>query len=416
MTPAGSGALAGPVQGKLEIIPDGALAIAGGRIVALGPTGTVRAAVGLGRETRILDARGAVVTPGLIDAHTHVVYAGDRLDEFEQRARGATYAEILAAGGGIHRTVATTRAASLEDLARQSSSRLDRMLAAGTTTAESKSGYGLDRDTELKQLEVMGRKALGRRHPLELIPTFLGAHAVPPGQDADAFVDFLIGDVLPAVAAQEIARFCDVFCERGVFTTAQSERLLLAARSAGLEPKLHADELADTGGAALAARLGATSADHLHHAGAEGLRALAQAGTVAVLLPGTGLFLGMPEHAPARAMVETGVAVALGTDCNPGSCPAHSMALMMSLAVTQLKLSPAEALVAATANAAASCGSAERLGRLGPGRQADLVVWNVSDFRAISYYVGANLTRNVVKRGVVVHSDSGEFGPAPRGA
>ncbi len=251
ITPGGEGALAGAGQGRLELIPDGAVAIAGGRIVALGPTATVLGAVGLGRGTRVVDARGKIVTPGLVDAHTHVVHAGDRLDEFEQRAAGATYAEILAAGGGIHRTVAATRAASLEELALQASSRLDRMLAAGTTTAESKSGYGLDRDTELKQLEAMGRKALSRRHPLELVPTFLGAHAIPAGEDPDACIDRLIAEVLPAVAAQGIAKFCDVFCERGVFTPAQSERLLVAARTYGLQPKLHADELADTGGAAL---------------------------------------------------------------------------------------------------------------------------------------------------------------------
>lgn len=403
VTPAGTGGpLAGQRQGELEIIPDGAVAIAGGRIVAIGSTVAVQASVGLSRQTRVLDARSCVVTPGLVDAHTHVVYAGDRIPEYEQRARGETYAAILAAGGGIHRTVQATRAASMEELALQTSSRLDRMLGSGTTTAESKSGYGLDRDTELKQLEAMGRKALGRRHPVELIPTFLGAHAVPAGQDADAYLDFVIAEVLPAVVQQGIAKFCDVFCEQGVFTPAQSARLLRAAAAAGLSPKLHADELADTGGAALAAELGAISADHLHMASVTGLEAMARAGTVAVLLPGTGLFLGMHDHAPARAMIERGVPVALGTDCNPGSSPAHSMALMMSLAVSQLKLTPAEALVAATANAAAACGAADRLGRLAIGMQADVVLWDATDYRAIPYYLGANLVRTVLKRGQVV--------------
>lgn len=407
VTPAGTGALSGPSQGDLEIIPDGAVAIAGGRVVAVGPTVAVQASVGLSRQTRVVDARGCVVTPGLVDAHTHVVYAGDRIAEYEQRARGDTYAAILAAGGGIHRTVQATRAASLEDLALQASSRLDRMLASGTTTAESKSGYGLDKDTELKQLEAMGRKALARRHAVELVPTFLGAHAIPPGQDADAYIDFLVAEVLPAVAAQGIAKFCDIFCEKGVFSPAQSTRLLTAAAAFGLKPKLHADELADTGGAALAAELGAVSADHLHMANAGGLEAMARAGTVAVLLPGTGLFLGMHEHAQARAMVNLGVPVALGTDCNPGSCPAHSMALMMSLAVSQLKLTPAEALVAATANAAAACGAADRIGRLAIGMQADLVLWDATDYRAIPYYLGANLARTVFKRGAPVHDAGG---------
>lgn len=406
VTPAGadgaSGALSGARQGDIEIIPDGAVAIAGGRIVAVGPTVAVQASVGLSRQTKVLDARGCVVTPGLVDAHTHVVYAGDRIAEYEQRARGDTYAEILAAGGGIHRTVQATRAAAMEELALQASSRLDRMLAAGTTTVESKSGYGLDKDTELKQLEAMGRKALARKHPIELIPTFLGAHAVPPGQDPDAYLDFVIADVLPAVAAQGIAKFCDIFCEKGVFTPSQSARLLQAAAAVGLKPKLHADELADTGGAALSAELGAVSADHLHMANAGGLEAMAKAGTVAVLLPGTGLFLGMHDHAQARTMVQLGVPVALGTDCNPGSCPAHSMALMMSLAVSQLKLTPAEALVAATANAAAACGAADRLGRLAIGMQADVVLWDATDYRAIPYYLGANLAKTVMKRGLVV--------------
>ncbi len=402
VTPAGSGALSGPDQGQLEIIADGAVAIAGGRIVAVGPTVTVQASVGLSRQTKVIDARGCVITPGLVDAHTHVVYAGDRIDEYEQRARGATYAEILAAGGGIHRTVQATRAASMEDLALQASSRLDRMLAAGTTTVESKSGYGLDKDTELKQLEAMGRKALARRHAVELVPTFLGAHAIPPGQDPEHYIDFLVAEVLPAVAAQGVAKFCDIFCEKGVFSLAQSARLLKAAAAVGLRPKLHADELADTGGAAQAAELGAVSADHLHMANAGGLEAMAKAGTVAVLLPGTGLFLGMSEHADARTMVKLGVPVALGTDCNPGSCPAHSMALMMSLAVSQLKLTPAEALVAATVNAATACGAADRIGRLAAGFQADVVVWEATDYRAIGYYLGANLALTVVKRGVVV--------------
>jgi imidazolonepropionase len=412
VSPGGTGALSGADQGRLEIIPDGAVAVAGGRIVAVGPTVTVQGSVGLSRTTKVVDARGMVVTPGLVDAHTHVVYGGDRIDEFELRARGATYAEILAAGGGIYRTVAATRAATVEELARQTSSRLDRMLASGTTTAESKSGYGLDKDTELKQLDAMGRKALARRHPLELIPTFLGAHAIPPGENADDFVDFLIADVLPEVAVQGIARACDVFCEKGVFNPEQSARLLEAARSHGLMPKLHADELADTGGAALAAKVGALSADHLHCANLTGLGEMARAGVVAVLLPGTGLFLGMHDHAQARAMVEIGLPVALGTDCNPGSCPAHSMTLMMSLAVTQLKLTPAEALVAATANAAASCGAADRIGRLAPGFQADLVLWVASDYRALSYYLGADLARSVIKRGAIVRDSSRDPTPA----
>ncbi len=403
VTPAGTGPLAGDRQGAVEVVRDAALACAGGRVVAVGSTEAVRASVGIDAATRILDASDRVVTPGLVDAHTHLVYAGERLDEFELRAQGATYAEILAAGGGIHNTVRATRAASLADLVAGASRRLDRMLQMGTTTAEAKSGYGLDRETELRQLEAIARlDAQGRG---ELVATFLGAHAIEPGRTGDEVVDTLIADVLPEVARQGIARFCDIFCEKGVFTVPQSERLLSAARELGLGVKLHADELADTGGALLAGRLGAVSADHLHCASRPGLEAMARAGTVAVLLPGTAAFLGLTEHAPARAMVDLGVPVALGTDHNPGSCPAESMALMMSLAVCQMKLSPAEALVAATANSAAACGVAERVGRLAPGYQADLVLWEAQDYRAIAYRMGVNLARTVIKRGRVLIED-----------
>ncbi|MBI6546327.1 MAG: imidazolonepropionase [Cyanobacteria bacterium NC_groundwater_1444_Ag_S-0.65um_54_12] len=400
VTPGMVGPLSGKQQGTLAIIPDGAIACAAGRIVAVGPTDEVRAAVAVGPGTRILDATGCVVTPGLVDAHTHVVYAGERVAEFELRAAGATYAEILAAGGGIHRTVQATRQASLSDLVVQTSRRLDRMLGSGTTTAEAKSGYGLDCETELKQLAIMADDLAN--HPLELVPTYLGAHAVPPGQDADSYIQLIVDTMLPAVAAQGIARFCDIFCEVGVFSREQSERLLRAGLAYGLRPKIHADEFANTGGALLAAQLGAISADHLHHAHDDGLRALAVSGTVAVLLPGTNAFLGLTEQAPARRMVELGVPVALGTDFNPGSCPSASLALMMSLAVCQLRLSPAEALVAATANAAAACGLGDRLGRLAPGYQADMVLWEGTDYREIAYYIGANLARVVIKKGQVV--------------
>lgn len=397
VTPGGSGPLKGSEQGRLEVVPDGAVAIAGGRVVAVGTTSAVRSAVGIGPLTQVWDASGHVLTPGLVDAHTHLVHAGDRVDEFELRAKGAGYAEILAAGGGIHHTVSLTREASFETLAEEASRRLDGMLRSGTTTVEAKSGYGLDLTTELRQIEVMGRGLAA--HPIDVVPTFMGAHSVPSGHLGDSYIDFLITDVLPAVAAQGIAKYCDVFCERGVFTIAQSERLLRAASELGLIPKLHADELADTGGATLAAQVGAVSADHLHHAGESGLQAMANAGTIAVLLPGTATFLGLASHAPARRMIDLGVPVALGTDLNPGSCPCDSMALIMSLAVTQLKMTPGEALVAATCNAAASCGLGESVGRLASGFQADVVAWRATDYRAISYRMGANLATAVIKRG-----------------
>lgn len=386
VTPAGEvGPLAGSRQGDLVIHDRGAVALAGGRIVAAGPEEAVLQAVGTGPGTREVDLEGRLLTPGLVDAHTHPVYGAMRLDDFERRARGATYAEILAAGGGIHETVRRTRAATVAELATGLEARLDRFLACGTTTIEAKSGYGLDTAAELAQLEAIA----AARHPVARVPTWLGAHAVPPGRDPDEVIDQLIVESLPAVVAQGIARFADIFCEHGVYTTGQAERLLLAARAHGLDLKLHADELVDTGGASLAARLGALSADHLHVANPEGLAAMASAGTLAVLLPGTGMFLGMREPAPARAMIEAGVPVAVATDHNPGSCPAVSLPLMMTLAVTQLRLTPAEAFVATTANGAAAVGMGDRIGRIRPGMRADVVAWDLHDWRELAYHVGS---------------------------
>lgn len=386
VTPAGeSGALAGPRQGDLVVHDRGAVAVAGGRIVAVGSEAAVLQAVGTGSATREVQLEGRLLTPGLVDAHTHPVYASSRLDDFERRAKGATYAEILAAGGGIHETVRHTRAAAVTDLARALEDRLDRFLASGTTTIEAKSGYGLETGAELAQLEAIS----AARHAVNRVPTWLGAHAVPPGLEPEDAIDRLIEESLPAVVAQGIARFADIFCEHGVYTPGQAERLLRAAASRGLALKLHADELVDTGGAALAARLGALSADHLHVAHAEGLAAMAEAGTVAVLLPGTGVFLGMRDPAPARLMIGLGVPVAVATDHNPGSCPAVSLPLMMTLAVTQLRLTPAEAFVAVTANGAAAVGMGSSLGRLRPGKRADLVAWELHDWRELAYHFGS---------------------------
>jgi imidazolonepropionase len=386
VTPVGEGGpLGGSRQGDLVIHDRGAVAMAGGRIVAAGPEAAVLQAVGIGPGTREVDLEGRLLTPGLVDAHTHPVYGAMRLDDFERRARGATYAEILAAGGGIHETVRRTRAATVAELAAGLEARLDRFLACGTTTIEAKSGYGLEMAAELAQLEAIATA----RHPVARVPTWLGAHAVPPGRDPEEVIDQLIAESLPAVAAQGIARFADSFCEHGVYTTGQTERLLVAARAHGLGLKLHADELVDTGGAALAARLGALSADHLHVANPDGLAAMAKAGTLAVLLPGTGMFLGMREPAPARTMIAAGVPVAVGTDHNPGSCPAVSLPLMMTLAVTQLRLTPAEAFVATTANGAAAVGLGDRIGRIQPGMQADVVAWDLQDWRELAYHVGS---------------------------
>jgi imidazolonepropionase len=392
---------AGRWQSELGIVADGAIAVSGERIVAVGSQGAVLCTPGIDGRTLEIDARGALVTPGLIDSHTHLGFFGTRQHEFELRSAGATYAEIMAVGGGIYASVRTTRNATLGQLTQTAVGHLRVMLAHGTTTVEAKSGYGLDRDTELRQLEAL--RQANDTGPIEIVPTYMGAHAVPERTEAEAYVDWLCREAIGEVAERGLARFCDVFCERNVFTPEQSERILRAGQENGLRAKLHADELADTGGAMLAARLGAVSADHLHCANEAGLAAMADAGVIATLLPGTAVFLGLHHHAPARRMVELGVPIAIATDFNPGSCYSESLPLMLSFACTQLKLSPAEALVGATINAAHAVALADRIGSLEAGKQADMILWDADDYRMIPYHMGVNLVRTVIKRGRIVH-------------
>jgi imidazolonepropionase len=371
---------------ELSILDGGAVACAKGRILAVGPSAELRKAFSA-RKT--IDARGQVVTPGLVDPHTHLVFAGSREAEFEMRGAGKTYLEIAQAGGGIHSTVERTRGASKEDLAKAARARLAEMLERGTTTVEAKSGYGLAVEDEMKQLEVA--------RDLGCVPTLLGAHEVPRGRERAEYVREVAEVMVPR--ARGLARFCDVFCEPGVFSVDESRRILQAAKAAGMGVKLHAEEFRASGGAELAAELGATSADHLMAVTDRGIRSLRQAGTIAVLLPGTSAFLGGGKFAPARRLIEEGVAVALGTDCNPGSCTATSLPLIMTLACTQLRMSPAEALSACTANAAHACGEGAEAGTLEAGKRADLVVWRAKDYREIPYWFGANLAATVVRRG-----------------
>ncbi len=402
----GDGGMSGP--------DEPVVAIWEGRIAAIGPREAVEAqleaeGLPLGRFAR-LDARGGTVTPGLIDPHTHLLFGGSRAAEFVLRQQGAGYLEILEAGGGILSTVAATRAASDEELTRHGRRWLDEMLEHGVTTIEAKSGYGLDLATELRLLEVA--HDLGAEGPIDVVPTWLGAHAVPPEFRArpdgtEAYVRHVIDEQLPGVAAHGRARFADVFCEQGVFTAEQSRRILEAARPLGLEPRLHADELAPSGGAELAAELGAASADHLAAPSDAGVDALAAAAegehpVVATLLPATTWFLMHETHAPARRLIERGIPVALGSDFNPGTSPTASLPLVMSIACLALRMSPYEALAAVTINAAHALQLGDEIGSLELGKAADLVVWRVPDHREIPYWPAANLVRNVVKRGVIV--------------
>jgi imidazolonepropionase len=385
-----------------------------GRIAAVGTRDEVEAelarrGLALDRFQR-LDAAGGCVTPGLIDAHTHLLFAGTRERELQLRQRGAGYLDILAAGGGILSTVAATRAASNETLRAHGRRWLDEMLAHGTTTIEAKSGYGLDTETELRLLEIAER--LDREGPIEIVPSYLGAHAVPGEyrdrpEGTEDYVRSVIDDQLPAVAAQRIARFCDVFCETGVFTADQSRRILSAAADLGLRARLHADEIEPSGGAELAAELAAVSVDHLVAPSAAGIDALAAAAAagqavVATLLPATTLFLMSSHYAPARTLIERGIPVALATDFNPGTSPTPSLPLVMTVACLQLRLTPAEALAAVTINAARAVGRADDIGSLEVGKQADLVVWGVPAVDQIPYWLGADLVRWVVKRGRIV--------------
>jgi imidazolonepropionase len=352
-------------------------------------------------EAEIVDASGKLVTPGLVDPHTHLVFAGSRENEFNMRLQGATYMEIMNSGGGIHATTRRTKSATREELFEESFERLNQFLRHGVTTVEAKSGYGMEWETELKQLEVA--KLLNEKHVIDVVPTFMGAHAVPKKykEKPDQFVELLINEMIPKVAELGLAEFNDVFCEHGVFTPEQSRRILEAGKQHGLMPKIHADEIEPYEGAELAAEVGAISADHLLRASEKGMKAMAEKGVVAVLLPGTAYFL-MAESANGRKMIDLGVPVALSTDCNPGSSPTVSLPFIMNLGCLKMGMTPAEVITAATINAAHAINRGREIGSLEVGKKADITIFNVDNYMKLQYSYGVNHTQTVVKSGKVV--------------
>ena len=402
-SPLGSTPLSGEAQGRLSRIADAEVLCRDGEIAFAGTAAERHARLGELPDAERLDARGGTVIPGFVDPHTHLPWAGSREHEFAQRLAGKSYMEIAAAGGGILSTVRATREASQEALASNVKRRLDWMLACGTTTAEAKSGYGLSADGELKQLRAI--RAADDGHAVDLVPTLMAAHEVPPEyrDRRERYLDLVCEEIVPAVADEGLAAFSDVFCERGVFTPEESRRVLIAGRERGLLPRLHADEFVDSGGAELAAELGALSADHLIAVSERGIEAMAAAGIIATLLPGTSFFLMKHTYAPARRMIEAGIPLALATDCNPGSSFTESMPMVVVLAVFELGLSVEEALTAATLNAACSLGLGERIGSVEPGKRADLLVLDAPNLFHLAYHYGVNPVAAAIKGGAVAH-------------
>jgi imidazolonepropionase len=385
---------------QLAIIADGGMLIHNGLISAVGSSDEIEKKAS---DAKIVSAAGRIVLPGFVDAHTHLVFAGNRLDDFERRGRGESYEQIAAAGGGIWSTVQKTRAASEADLFQEATRHLQWFLQSGTTTIETKSGYGLTLEDELKILRVVRR--LNRETPVEFIPTFLGAHAVPPEYRAspERYVQLIVEQMLPRVCSDKLAEFCDIFCERGYFNIEQSRQILTAAKKLGLELRAHVDQLTNSGGAKLAAELGATTADHLERTDEQGIAALKAAGVQPVLLPGSVYALGSTVYPRARQMIEAGLAVVLATDFNPGSSPTSSMPMVLSLACTQMKMSPAEAVSAATLNAAYSLNRGSHIGSLESGKLANFSVFDCEDYREVAYWFGSSQTHSVYVRGERVY-------------
>jgi imidazolonepropionase len=402
----------GPRRGRaltnLGVIKNGALLIDDGLIVAVGPREQVEAHP-LARNAQRLEAAGRVVLPGFVDSHTHLIHAASRADEYELRITGASYEEISKRGGGILNSVSKLRAATSDTLKQRAHSALKLFAAYGTTTIEAKSGYGLDLASELKILKL--HKELSTEQPLDIVSTFLGAHVIPsefrtrPSGVKD-YVSLLIDKFIPEIAALKLAEFCDVFCERGAFNLAQSKQILEAGVRYGLKPRIHAEQLSRTGGTQLAVKLGAASCDHLEKINRSDIHALAKSKSVATPLPGCDFHLGLKQYAPARDLIDAGAIVALATDYNPGTSPTVSMPMILSLACTQLRMTPAEAITASTINSAYSLGRDQQIGSLEVGKLADISIFDVDDYREIPYYFGVNTCHTTIKRGQIIYSKS----------
>lgn len=399
VTPQGHTAIKGASMKDVKIYENASVLIADGHIVAVGDGAEWAKTVPVDKQ---IDATGKTVLPGFVDSHTHFVFGGYRADEFLWRMEGMTYMEIMERGGGINNTMKATRNASAEELIEHSMDILEKMLAFGITTVEGKSGYGMDHDTELKQLEVM--KELEQRQPVEIVRTFMGAHSIPPEYKGrnEEFLKFLVKEVMPDVKKADLAQFCDIFCEKGVFSIEESRQYLQQAKDMGFDLKIHADEIVTLGGAELGAELGCTSADHLLHASDEGIKALANSDTVATLLPTTAFCLKEP-FAPARKMIDAGCAVALATDFNPGSGFTNSVPLMIALGVIYMGMTAEEAITALTLNGAAAVGRADTIGSIEEGKQADIVILQYPSYKFLPYHTGVNIVETVIKKGKVVH-------------